>query len=139
MTRCASLSLLLVLASCGSDPDADAGTVDAGATDAGADAGDVDAGTDVPSIADVLECGRNGAGGLARGRDASLLQRHDVDLAAFPEALCNDGTGAVFYVRPHEGDANRHRWVIPAPGRRRVRERAGVRGPLVQRGHQLRP
>lgn len=68
----------------------------------------------VPTIAEALTCGRPGvAGGLSRGDD---LQRHDVDLDIFPDAVCNDGTGAVFYFRPYQGEANRNRWVVQLQG-----------------------
>ncbi|HEX2061510.1 MAG TPA: pectin acetylesterase-family hydrolase [Thermoanaerobaculia bacterium] len=47
-------------------------------------------------IDEVLHCGRIGeAGGLPAGTD---MTRFVVDTARFPEAVCNDGTPAVFYV-----------------------------------------
>ena len=69
-----------------------------------------------PTVGAVFDCGRTGAGGLARGRDDDPLLRHDVDLAPYPDALCNDGTGAVFYHRPFVGSENENRWVIQLQG-----------------------
>ena len=69
---------------------------------------------DVPLIGEVLTCGVAGTtGGMAPGAD---LQRYDLDLAVFPDALCNDGTGAVLYFRPYSGQANRNRWVVQLLG-----------------------
>ncbi len=69
------------------------------------------------TIADVLECIDPGAaGGLADGREDRPLIRHDLDLGHFPEARCNDGTAAVFYFRPYEGEGNRDRWVVQLQG-----------------------
>lgn len=103
-----ALSLLAVtLAACGDD----------GVTpgpDAGPPPDAVDAPPPVPLIGDVLTCGVAApTGGMAPGME---LQRHDLDLATFPDALCNDGTGAVFYYRPYSGDANRNRWAIQLLG-----------------------
>lgn len=68
----------------------------------------------VPLIGEVLTCGvADAIGGMAKGTD---LQRHDLDLTAFPDALCNDGTGAVIYYRPFEGAANQNRWVVQLVG-----------------------
>ena len=69
------------------------------------------------TIADVFACINPGAaGGLAEGREERPLIRHDLDLEQFPEARCNDGTAAVFYFRPHEGEENRDRWVVQLQG-----------------------
>jgi hypothetical protein len=55
------------------------------------------AGAQFPLLDTALTCGRGGeVGGPRPGLD---LYRLDVDAAAFPDAVCNDGTGAVFYVR----------------------------------------
>lgn len=93
-----------------------AGGQDATTTSASATAstsGSTGAGA-VPLIGDVLTCGvADPVGGMAKGTD---LQRHDIDLAAFPDALCNDGTGAVIYYRPYSGAANRNRWVVELVG-----------------------
>ena len=51
----------------------------------------------VPVINNALNCGR-----LGEVRDiapGSALFKVDVDLATFPDAVCNGGSGAVFYVR----------------------------------------
>lgn len=67
-----------------------------------------------PLIGDVLTCGQAGqAGGLAPGTE---MQRVDIDLAVFPDALCNDGTGAVMYFRPFSDAGDRNRWVIQLQG-----------------------
>ena len=81
-------------------------------SDAGVDTNDPPA--PAPSIAEVLDCGTPAsAGGLANGQD---LQRVDLDLTAFPDARCNDGTGATFYVRPAATAAGSTRWVIQLQG-----------------------
>lgn len=68
----------------------------------------------VPLIGEVLTCGKRAeAGGVPRGPE---LERHTVDVARFPDALCNDGSTAVFYFRPYAGEANRDRWVIQLKG-----------------------
>lgn len=78
------------------------------------DGGMGDAGSAAPSIADVLDCGTAGsAGGLPAGND---LRRIELDPAAFPSARCNDGTQAVFYVRPAATVAGRSRWMIQLQG-----------------------
>ncbi|HVS64897.1 MAG TPA: pectin acetylesterase-family hydrolase [Thermoanaerobaculia bacterium] len=67
-----------------------------------------------PRIREALPCEREGsAGGLARG---SALTRVDVDPVLYPEAICNDGTPAVFYVRPALTDENRDSWHIHLQG-----------------------
>lgn len=123
-----ALALVWILSGCDSAPapidDAGVAVGDAGSRDGGAptlDSGAQDAAVPtsdggVPSVSEALDCGRSGAGGLARGRDESQLRRVDIDLAAFPDAVCNDGTGAVMYVRPHSGPEHRHRWVIQLQG-----------------------
>lgn len=68
----------------------------------------------VPLIGEALSCGaRAEVGGVPRGED---LVRHTLDVASFPDALCNDGSTAVFYYRPYEGEANRDKWVIQLKG-----------------------
>lgn len=65
-------------------------------------------------ISDVLSCGQQGtAGGLANG---TVMQRVDLDNAAFPDALCNDGSPAIIYFRPFSGAANRNNWLIQLQG-----------------------
>lgn len=64
----------------------------------------------VQSISQVLPCGKVGdAGGLGAGTD---LQRQIVDTRRFPEAVCNDGTPAVFYFARYSKDEDRDKWVI---------------------------
>jgi hypothetical protein len=61
-------------------------------------------------ISQVLPCGTVGvAGGLGGGTD---LQRVTVDTKRFPEAICNDGTPAVFYIARYTTEADRNKWVI---------------------------
>jgi hypothetical protein len=69
----------------------------------------------VPSISQVLaDCGAPGeVPGLPAGTD---LQRVDIDLTAFPDARCNDGSGATFFFRPSATLAGRARWVIQLQG-----------------------
>jgi len=67
-----------------------------------------------PLVSEALKCGKVGtAGGLANG---SELQRHDIDTARYPNAICNDGSNAIFYYRPYQGAVNRNRWVIQLQG-----------------------
>ncbi len=123
-----SLPLLLVYAALFVGCDNDNKGLDDAGTDAARDAEtDValedapDSATDTldpapPTVGDVFDCGRTGAGGLAAGNDDVRLVRHDVDLDVYPDALCNDGTGAVFYYRPHVGAEHADRWVIQLQG-----------------------
>ena len=70
-----------------------------------------------PLISEALDCGSLAtAGGLAEGSLPTLLRRHDIDLVKFPDAQCNDGTGAVMYFRPYVGEANHNKWVIQLQG-----------------------
>lgn len=74
----------------------------------------VEAAVGPPDIGTVLTCGNAGtAGGLALG---SQLQRFTINTTAFPLARCNDGTPAVFYVRPAATAANQNKWVIQLQG-----------------------
>ena len=62
----------------------------------------------------VLACGKPGeAGGIAPGTD---LYRINLDLTKFPGAICNDGTGGIFYVRRYSNTDNRNKWVIYLQG-----------------------
>src|SRR5216110_1451354 len=55
-------------------------------------------------IGQALSCGRVGsAGGLGGGTD---LQRITVDTTRFREAVCNDGSPAVFYAARYTADAD---------------------------------
>jgi hypothetical protein len=69
----------------------------------------------VPTIAAALAaCGNPGqVAGLPGGTD---LQRVNVDLTAFPDALCNDGSGAAFFFRPSATVNGQSRWVIELMG-----------------------
>ncbi len=117
--------LALVLGACStpvSQPDvtpqdANAPREDAAQPDAGSgDAQSVsEAGSDasaVPFITEALECRYATPAGAGSG----AMQRHAIDLARFPDALCNDGTGAVIHFRPFRGAANRNKWVIALRG-----------------------
>lgn len=101
----------LLLAACGSvtnNPLPDGAVAEDAAPDT------TDAVVVVPSIAEVLDCGEAAsAGGLAAGTD---LQRVDIDLAAFPDARCNDGTAGTFYFRPATTSQGASRWVIQLQG-----------------------
>lgn len=62
------------------------------------------------SISKVLPCGKQGvAGGLGAGTD---LTRYFVDTTRFPNAVCNDGTPAVFYYGPASRAEDRNKWII---------------------------
>jgi hypothetical protein len=43
--------------------------------------------------------------------DRALLERKEIDQRAHPDAVCNDGTTPVFYVRPGTGDGAR-KWLV---------------------------
>lgn len=63
-----------------------------------------------PPIQDVLTCGKAGAaGGLGAGTD---MTRYTIDTRRHPEALCNDGSPAVFYVAPHSTPEDAGKWII---------------------------
>ena len=105
-------SAFLVLVGCGSVTNTlpDAG----GSDDAASDAAVPDAADPAPSIATALDCGTPAsAGGLRAGTD---LQRVDLDLAAFPNARCNDGSAGTFYFRPAATAAGASRWVLQIQG-----------------------
>jgi len=58
----------------------------------------------------VFNCGKEGSvGGLGTGTD---LTRYAIDLTRFPEAVCNDGTGSVFYYGSSTKPEDRNKWVI---------------------------
>jgi hypothetical protein len=44
------------------------------------------------------------------------LFRVDVNLDNFPDAVCNDGSGAVFYVRRYSNEADQNKWHIHLQG-----------------------
>lgn len=65
-----------------------------------------------PTINDV-ECGTlppDGPGTVAE------FQKHVLDPAIFPDALCNDGKPAALYFRPYNGAANRNKWMLNLHG-----------------------
>ena len=65
-------------------------------------------------IGTSLSCGNPGAAGnLAPG---TTLFRVDIDTVQYPEALCNDGTGAIIYVRAARNTASQNRWHIHFQG-----------------------
>ena len=112
---------LLIGVACGGGDGGDGGETPASVVPAGGQATAAVAVAPVSepleTIADVLECmNPGGAGGLAEGREERPLIRHDLDSEDFPEARCNDGTAAVFYFRPYEGEENRDRWVVQLQG-----------------------
>ena len=58
----------------------------------------------------VFSCAKQGTvGGLGAGTD---LTRYAVDTASFPEAVCNDGTAAIFYYAPASKAEDRDKWLI---------------------------
>jgi hypothetical protein len=58
----------------------------------------------------AFSCGQQGvAGGLGAGDD---LTKYVVDNARFPDAVCNDGTPAVFYYAPASKVEDRNKWLI---------------------------
>lgn len=69
--------------------------------------------SDVISL-EVLPCGTPGeAGGLAAGSD---LARMKIDTRRYPDAICNDGSPAVYYVRPYTREESRDKWLIMLQG-----------------------
>jgi hypothetical protein len=127
MNRISLLVLLAVCAgACGHDqpndappdaalPDAsasDASPADAGPGDAGSD-GDGATGDSGADIATTLQCGKSAPVGPG---NAPEFQLATIDASKFPDALCNDGTPAVLYFRPYNGDANRDKWLINLHG-----------------------
>lgn len=66
------------------------------------------------TINQVLPCGKVGTiGGLGAGTD---LQRFTVDVARYPEAICNDGSPAVFYYTRSTKDEDKNKWFIYLQG-----------------------
>lgn len=104
---------MLLFAACGSVTNKS--LPDGGVTeDASSDAAEVPDAALAPSIGTVLQCGAPAtAGGLRAGTD---LQRVDLDLVAFPDARCNDGTPGTFYFRPAVTAEGATRWVIQLQG-----------------------
>ncbi len=116
------LPLILSMTACGSavspaETDAGAEQTDAAASvDAGTVDGPVaDAAPPAPMIDEAFgSCTNPGpAGGLAGG---DQLMRLDVDTGTFPNAVCNDGTPAVYYVRRATNPAHVDKWVLQLQG-----------------------
>ncbi len=108
-------SVALTLAACGGSAGTDPPAADAPAADA--PAADAPATDPPPLIGQALDCGTaTSVGGLADGNDAIALAQHAIDTAAFPDALCNDGSTAVFYYRPATDPAATNKWVIELMG-----------------------
>ncbi|MBI5512716.1 MAG: hypothetical protein HY909_03055 [Deltaproteobacteria bacterium] len=80
------------------------------------DATGADGGAAPPNISAALDCGRGGGGSGPGPNNANSLQRMEIDVRAFPDALCNDGSPAVIYFRPYRGEANRNRWLLNLRG-----------------------
>jgi hypothetical protein len=117
------LVLLALTTACGAVDDRPAADAPPGTPDAAADAAidapppPPDASTDgppaVPMISEFLapQCGAyTPASGVGAGDDL-----HKVTLTN-PDAVCNDGTRAVLYVRASTGGANANRWVFYQQG-----------------------
>lgn len=66
---------------------------------------------EVPEIDEALPCGRGDS--LPPG---NVVFRVNVNLANFPNAICNDGSGAVFFVRRYTNEADRNKWQIHLQG-----------------------
>jgi hypothetical protein len=90
---------------------APAATADAGTTDVGSDGGAL--GSAEATIRTALSCGPDPDVGPGA---SSGMQRFEVDTKRFPDALCNDGSGATFYFRPYKGETNRNKWVLNLHG-----------------------
>jgi len=65
-----------------------------------------------PNIALALDCGDAPPSGPGNQGE---LQRYEVDTARFPDAICNDGSPAVFFFRPAV-DGSRDKWLINLNG-----------------------
>jgi hypothetical protein len=109
----------------GSDPadvdtDTPADTPTDTPTDTPADtdpAADTDAPDALPLVGEAFDCGRaTNVGGLGEGNGATFLERHVLDTALFPDALCNDGSAALFYFRPADDPAYADKWVLELQG-----------------------
>jgi hypothetical protein len=96
------------------DDDADAAT---GLETTAADVRDASPNLTVPRIDEVLTCGVDGnIGGLAASSSNTALERKTLDTARFPDALCNDGSAAVVYIRPAARSEDADKWVLELMG-----------------------
>jgi hypothetical protein len=70
-----------------------------------------------PLLSEALDCGALAtAGGLGDADLPAPLKYVAIDLARFPDAVCNDGSAASMYYRPFVGAANQDKWVIQLQG-----------------------
>jgi len=61
-------------------------------------------------ISQVFSCAKQGTvGGLGAGTD---LTRYTIDVTQYPNAVCNDGTPAVFYYGRYTKNEDRDKWII---------------------------
>ena len=128
-------ALILGLWACGGPDGPGPATDSADGGDAGADGSDGSDGADgtdasdgsdggadtgpsaVPLLPDALDCGeRASVGSIPPGESADALLAFSIDTDRFPDALCNDGSTPVFYVRPAETAAGQDRWVLQLLG-----------------------
>jgi hypothetical protein len=71
----------------------------------------------VPRIDQALACGVDGnVGGLSGSQSPQALERKTLDTTRFPDALCNDGSDAVVYVRPATRPEDADKWVLELMG-----------------------
>jgi hypothetical protein len=76
-----------------------------------------DGGTRARLVGEALDCGRaTQVGGISSSNRATALERKQVNVEQFPDALCNDGSPALFYVRPAMTSAGRNKWVLQLMG-----------------------
>jgi hypothetical protein len=122
------LAFGLALAGCGGDGGGEAGGDDVlTGSDQGVapevqsdGLGDDSGGSPEPEVArigEVLGCGVDGnVGGIAASEAPSALERKVLDTTRFPDALCNDGSDAVVYVRPAARREDADKWVLELMG-----------------------
>jgi hypothetical protein len=124
--RLASILFCFALGACGDGGEAATSTTAAGAgaqggaggqggaTGGGGSGGTAGSGGEAVPLVSEIECegGQNPPGtGVAAGDDL-----HKVTLDAYPEAVCNDGSPAILYVRAAGDVANAGRWVFHFQG-----------------------
>ena len=95
-------------------------TTDTTDTDTGNDSAtavDIADSPPAPLVGEAFDCGvANATGGIAAASESGPLVRHTIDTALYPDALCNDGSPAIFYIRPARTEAARHKWVLELLG-----------------------